>query len=86
MNIIFRQLKKKEVIPLASITESNQIYFEYRYILGPLIYKAFQLATQHLNDDNVNKAAIYACYGEILIEQNKYDSAIKILKQNRLTL
>lgn len=37
-------IEKKEVIPLASITESNQIYFEYRYILGPLIYKAFEIS------------------------------------------
>lgn len=54
-------------------------YFDYSK-REPLIYKAFQLATQHLNDDNVNKAAIYACYGEILIEQNKYDSAAYYLE------
>lgn len=37
-------IQEKEFVPLANVTESNQIYYEYRYLLAPLIYKVFEIS------------------------------------------
>ncbi|EGV44344.1 hypothetical protein BZARG_833 [Bizionia argentinensis JUB59] len=37
-------IENKNFIPLANITDNKQIDSEYRYILGPLIFKAFEIS------------------------------------------
>jgi CHAT domain-containing protein/Tfp pilus assembly protein PilF len=40
-----------------------------------LVHKTLQIADEHLKDDNLYKAAIYQHYGEMLADQEQYDSA-----------